>query len=47
MKGMGVLLSVPVGCVVYSWFQGVMSGSVDLVGFEPTLLEGINLRPHK
>ena len=28
--GIGVLLSVMVGCVVYSWDQGVMSVSVDL-----------------
>ena len=27
-----MLLSVPVGCVEYSWFQGEMSVNVDLVG---------------
>ena len=32
MQGMGVILGVTVGCVEYSWFQGVMSVSVDLVG---------------
>ena len=36
--GIGVLLRVTVGCVVYSLFHGVMSVMVDLVGETFSLL---------